>query len=400
MEELNIKNEESLIVYSSAGPYVSLSADSEPDYLNLITTGYLNLQDDPEVLKVADECLHVNGVGSCGPRGFYGTVDVHLDLENQIAEFMQTEQAVLYSSGFSTISSVIPAFSKPQDYLFVDKGVCFETQTGVYLAKSKTFWFKHNDFLDLSNQFEKMNHIFDAVHRIFVVLEGIYFNHADIAPLPNFLQLQVKYPFRIIINESHSIGVLGKTGRGITEHFGFPISSVDIITASIGNALGANGGFSVGSKQVTSHQRLSSSAYVFSCALPPFVAKAATKSLEIIKEKNRIDLLSKNCALLHQLLKKITSMDVLHQLESPIAHLRLKNTVEFVNANAIIQNIVNQLRNCKILVARSYYCKQEKNTPPPSIRITICAKHTKDDLEKAINQIETISVEVLKKSLF
>lgn len=129
--EANLGNEDGapmLVIHSSAGPYVSLSEKSKPDHLNLVSTGYLNLQDDEEVLDIAEATLRHCGVGSCGPRGFYGTVDVHLNLEKKMAEFFGTPQAVLYSSGFATISSVIPAFSKSNDYLFVDKGVSFAAQ--------------------------------------------------------------------------------------------------------------------------------------------------------------------------------------------------------------------------------------------------------------------------------
>lgn len=195
--EANLGNEDGapmLVIHSSAGAYVSLEEGKKPDHLNLITTGYLNYQDDKEMLDAAEDCLRECGVGACGPRGFYGTVDSHLNLEARMARFFGTEQAVLYSSGFATITSVIPAFAKADDYVFVDDGISFATQTGVTLARAKTFYFPHNDMQKLEELCEKFANVFaDKLHRVFVVIEGLYFNHADIAPLDKILELKKRY---------------------------------------------------------------------------------------------------------------------------------------------------------------------------------------------------------------
>lgn len=183
-----------LVIHSSAGPYVSLEEGKKPDHLNLVSTGYLNYQDDKDMLQIAEDALRECGVGACGPRGFYGTLDVHLNLEARMARFFGTEQAVLYSSGFATISSVIPAFAKSEDYLFVDEGIAFATQTGVTLARSKTFFFPHNNIQKLEELCEKFASVFaDQTHRVFVVIEGVYINHADIAPLDKILELKKRY---------------------------------------------------------------------------------------------------------------------------------------------------------------------------------------------------------------
>jgi serine palmitoyltransferase len=401
--EANLGNEDGapmLVIHSSAGAYVSLSENTVPDYLNLVSTGYLNLQDDKEVLKAAEKTLRDAGVGACGPRGFYGTVDVHLDLEKKMAEFFGTQQSVLYSSGFATISSVIPCFSKANDYLFVDKGISFATQTGVTLARSKTFFFDHNNVKDLEALCEKHVKVFEErAHRVFVVIEGVYFNHADIAPLDKILELKKKYPFRILAEESHSVGVLGKTGRGLTEHFGVPVSSIEIISGSTGNALGANGGFSVGPKEATVHQRLSSSGYVFSCSLPPFVAAAAIVAFNRVATGVEVQRLQTRVKDLADAMKEIRSLTIVHDGLTPVAHLRLaQSTGSRYKDDQLLQQIVDQLRTTKkIIVARSHYVFSEKHTPPPSIRITISSQHTPKDLKTAAKAIEEIASKLLKQ---
>jgi len=400
--EANLGNEDGapmLVIHSSAGPYVSLSETSKPDHLNLVSTGYLNLQDDKEVLDSAEKTIRECGVGACGPRGFYGTVDVHLNLEKKMAEFFGTPQAVLYSSGFATISSVIPAFSKSNDYIFVDKGISFAAQTGVTLARSKTFWFDHNDMQALEALCRQHKAVFDeCVHRVFVVIEGLYFNHADIAPLDKILELKKRYPFRILADESHSVGVLGKTGRGITEHFGVPTSAIEIISGSTGNALGATGGFSVGPKEATVHQRLSSSSYVFSCSLPPFVAAATITAFNRVATGVEIAKLQARVKDLAKALKSVKCMQIIHSEYSPVAHLRLtQSTGSRFEDEKLIQRIVDTLRIEKQVIAvRSRYVFSEKNTPEPSIRIAISTLHTAQDLNMATKAIEEIASQILK----
>nr|CDQ03697.1 BMA-SPTL-1, isoform e [Brugia malayi] len=189
------------------------------EYLNLATTNFLGLIGDKTVEEVAKEAIAKYGVGSCGPRHFYGTVDVHLALEKQLADFLGCEEAVLYSYGFVTISSAIPSYAKKGDVIFVDKGVNFAIQEGLKASKSRIEWFNHNDVNDLERllmeqaerdrKFPKLA----SKTRRFMVVEGLYMNSGDLCPLPELMALKWKYKVRIFIDESLSIGVIGKTGR-------------------------------------------------------------------------------------------------------------------------------------------------------------------------------------------
>lgn len=198
--------------------------------------------------------------------------------------------------------------------------------------------------------------------------------------------------------ESHSVGVLGKHGRGITEHFGVPASSIEILSGSTGNAVGGAGGFSVGPKEATVHQRLSSSSYVFSCSLPPFVAATGIKAFDRIEGGVEVAKLQTRIKEMHKAFKQHTSVLTLVASDvTPMAHLRLpKSTGSRLEDDKLLQAIVDACRAKKILVTRANYVFAERNAPEPSIRITISQKHTAAELAKAAQIIDEAAAEVLK----
>ncbi|KHN79256.1 Serine palmitoyltransferase 1 [Toxocara canis] len=190
------------------------------EYLNMATSNFLGLVGDERIEAVAEKTILKYGVGSCGPRGFYGTMDVHLDLEKQLAEFLKCEETVLYSYGFATVASAIPAYAKRGDVIFADKGVNFAIQKGLQASRSRIEWFEHNDVNDLERllmeqaELDKKHPKIAAKTRRFMVVEGLYHNTGDLCPLPQLMELKWKYKVRIFIDESMSFGVIGNTGRG------------------------------------------------------------------------------------------------------------------------------------------------------------------------------------------
>ncbi|CAJ0573497.1 unnamed protein product, partial [Mesorhabditis spiculigera] len=190
------------------------------EYLNMATSNFLGFVGEKRIEDVAKKTIFKYGVGSCGPRGFYGTVDVHLDLEKELADFFGCEEAVLYSYGFATIASAIPAYAKRGDIVFADKGVNFAIQKGLQASRARVEWFEHNDMddlerlLKLQEERDKKDPKKAAKVRRFMVVEGLYANTGSICPLPKLMEFKWKYKVRIFIDESFSFGVLGKTGRG------------------------------------------------------------------------------------------------------------------------------------------------------------------------------------------
>lgn len=243
--------------------------------INFASFNFLGLLDNPRVKAAALASLKKYGVGTCGPRGFYGTFDVHLDLEDRLAKFMKTEEAIIYSYGFATIASAIPAYSKRGDIVFVDRAACFAIQKGLQASRSDIKLFKHNDMADLERLLKEQeiedqkNPRKARVTRRFIVVEGLYMNTGTICPLPELVKLKYKYKARIFLEESLSFGVLGEHGRGVTEHYGINIDDIDLISANMENALASIGGFCCGRSFVIDHQRLSGQGYCFSASLPP-----------------------------------------------------------------------------------------------------------------------------------
>ncbi|PWZ25782.1 Long chain base biosynthesis protein 1a [Zea mays] len=154
------------------------------------------------------------------------TYDVHLDCESKIAKFLGTPDSILYSYGISTIFSVIPAFYKKGDIIVADEGVHWAVQNGLHLSRSTVVYFKHNDMASLASTLEKLTRGNKRAEKIrrYIVVESIYQNSGQIAPLDEIVRLKEKYRFHVILEESHSFGVLGKSGCGLAEHYGVPVS--------------------------------------------------------------------------------------------------------------------------------------------------------------------------------
>lgn len=181
--------------------------------------------------------------------------------------------------------------SKRGDVIFADEGVCFAIQKGLVASRSKIKWFKHNDMEDLERLLieqakeDKKNPKKAKVTRRFLVVEGLYINYGDLCPLPKLVELKWKYKVRLFLEESLSFGILGSNGKGVTEHYNISPDDIDLIAASLENAIGSTGGFCCGKKYIVDHQRLSGLGYCFSASLPPMLATAAIESLRLIDEK-------------------------------------------------------------------------------------------------------------------
>uniref|UniRef100_A0A1L8EBN7 Serine palmitoyltransferase 1 n=1 Tax=Haematobia irritans TaxID=7368 RepID=A0A1L8EBN7_HAEIR len=374
------------------------------DCLNLATHNYLGLLEDEQILEDAVKSLRKYGVGSCGPRGFYGTMDVHLDLEERLAKFMQMEEALVYSYGFSTIASAIPAYSKRGDVIFVDEAVNFAIQKGLDASRSTIHYFKHNDMEDLErllkeqNQRDRKNPSKAAKTRRFLVAEGIYMNTGEMCPLPQLVELRAKYKLRFFLDESLSFGVLGKNGRGLTEHFNIDRAEVDLISSGMEWAVASIGGFCVGSHFIVEHQRLSGLGYCFSASLPPLLAQAAISALNRFeKEPHIFAELQEKTKKLHKKFSQFTKLSLRASELSPVKHLYLSEKLEnFEEETRILTKIADKcIAHGVAVVEASYLHNLEKHVVRPSIRIT--ANRLLDDglISKAFDIIEIASKEIL-----
>jgi len=374
------------------------------EVLNLARTNFLGMIGNNKVEQAATKALYKYGTGTCGPRGFYGTIDIHLELEERIRKFMNAEDCVIYSFGFSTIASAIPAFSSRGDLIIADKGVNFSIQTGIKLSRSEIMWFEHNDMEDLEKILKKVKEkdlqTKREITRRFIVFEGLYFNNGDICPLPKIMELSKKYCFRTVMEDSHGIGSIGKTGRGTCEYYGIPSKDIDILTGNLASITSSVGGFCCATKSIVYHQRLNSSGYVYSASLPPLLAAASITALDVIDESpHLLRLLEENVALFHTLLSGLEGLVVTSAANTAVIHLRLiKSSGDRYTDEFLLQNVVDQGLQSGIMLTRAKYVhSKEAFAPPPSIRLMVSAANTKNQLIEAASVIKSTASKMMKQ---
>ncbi|KAG0315558.1 serine palmitoyltransferase component [Dissophora globulifera] len=398
--------EKTQVIIGAQGPKPKVQSSGK-NLLNLASTNYLGYITNEDLKQTAIETLHKYGVGSCGPPGFYGTLDVHIELEKNIARYLGTESAIIYAQGFSTIASVISAFAKRGDIIVVDDGSNFAIQKGTQISRSNIKWFKHNDMADLervleSIRVESLAHKKRPLTRRFIVTEGLFQNYGDIAPLNKIMELKHKYKYRVILDESNSFGVLGKTGRGLTELFNVPAKDVDMIVGSMANTLSAAGGFCAGPKEVVDHQRLSGQAFVFSASIPAMLTVCASEAINILSTpqgEKLLQSLQDNAATFRAVILGASQWIELSSVAgSPILHLRFPQaalTTAGVHTRdeekMLLQEIVDEvaIKDGVLITRAKYVDRQEMHLPRVSIRVSICATHTKKEVEKAAQAVKT-----------
>ncbi|KAK9031519.1 hypothetical protein V6N11_032894 [Hibiscus sabdariffa] len=386
------------VLESAAGPCTVINGK---EVVNFASANYLGFVGHEKLLESCTSALEKYGVGSCGPRGFYGTIDVHLDCEARIAKFLGTHDSILYSYGLSTMFSAIPCFCKKGDIIVVDEGVHWGIQNGLYLSRSTIVYFKHNDMESLEKTLEKITSENQRAKKLrrYIVVEAVYQNSGQIAPLDKIIRLKEKYRFRVLLDETNSFGVLGHTGRGLTEYCGVPIEKIDIVTAAMGHALATEGGFCTGSARVIDHQRLSSSGYVFSASLPPYLASAAITAIDVLEENPYLTLkLKENIAILWKGLSDIQGLSIASNPESPIVFLVLEKSTGSVKGDLqLLEDISDRaLKQESIYVVASKRSTLDRCPLPVGIRLFVSAAHSEPDLHKACESLKRVAAAMLR----
>ncbi|CAJ1935408.1 unnamed protein product [Cylindrotheca closterium] len=401
---------ECLIVHEQHGKMLTVSTVNNPGtktkVMNFCNFDFLGFQTSSLLKKASTEALVKYGCGSCGPRGFYGTIDKHLELEDTISKFVKTDGAIMYSDGASTCSSTVAAFAKRGDVLVVDEGIYEPLMTGVYLSRANVHWFKHNDMEDLERVLDglhktdlKLGRKPNALRR-FIVVEGLYKNLGTIAPLDKIVDLKNKYNYRLILDESFSFGTLGETGRGALEHFNKRhMYDAEIVTIALENSIGSVGGVTVGNEEVVDHQRLSGAGYCFSASAPPFTASAAIAAIQHMESNvDCIEKLQSNMKLMYGCLEKtLTKLVVTSDERSPIVVLQLTKESEY--EADIIKGIMQEClsRGIAIVSTGQDACGHLRTELAPALRITVSALHTEADITTAVDVLEESSKAIMKK---
>lgn len=379
-----------VVVQGKVGKYVTVNGT---DCLNLATHNYLGLVGNEKMESSAIECMETYAVGACGPRGFYGTTQVHLDLESRIARFMGLQEAIMYSYGFSTVASAIAAYAKQGDVIFADQGVNFAVRKGLQASRSQVRFFKHNDMDDLQRLLVESG---GEKVRKFLVVEGVYMNSGDICPLDQIVALKTKYKIRLLVDESISFGALGRQGRGVTEYFGLPATDVDVIMGSLEYAVASAGGFCAGTTHVVGSQRISGLGYCFSASLPPLVAAAAIAAIDQMdQDPDMFAQLNQVCRRLHEALSQLRFLSLRggHQ-DSPIKHLTLINSSGSSEQDDQILRLIasESLKRGVALIAASYL---DEDGPGPSLRLVANRLLRDSELHHVVDILDEASHAVL-----
>jgi glycine C-acetyltransferase len=251
---------------------------------------YSGLIGHPRINEAAKNAIDEYGSGTHGVRSLAGSLEVHLELERTIADFKKAEDAITYSSGYVTNLTVVSTLMGRHDYVFSDKLNHASIVDGCLMSGAKFVRFKHNDLEDLEKSLKKA----PAEAAKLVIADSVFSMDGDIIDLPGMVDLCKKYGAWLMIDEAHSIGVLGETGRGIEEHFGLG-DVIDIKMGTLSKTIPSVGGYVAARKDIIKYLRHASRAYIFSAALPPAQAAAANEAFKVILDEPwRIDKLRNN----------------------------------------------------------------------------------------------------------
>lgn len=249
------------------------------------SNAYTGLPGDQRIIDAAKEALDKYGSGCAGSRFLNGTLDIHVALEKDLAEFVHKDEALCFSTGFSVNAGVIAAIGGREDYIICDDRDHASIVDGRRLSFAHQLKYKHNDMEDLERVLQKLP--YDAVKLI--VVDGVFSMEGDLARLPEIVEMKHKYNCSIMVDEAHGIGVFGKNGRGVCDHFGLT-DEVDLIMGTFSKSLASIGGFIAGDSDTINYLRHSCRTYIFSASNTPAATAAAQKALDILKaEPERIE---------------------------------------------------------------------------------------------------------------
>ncbi len=241
------------------------------------SNNYLGLFDDEAIKQATIEAVKKYGSSTCGSRFLNGTYSLHVDLENRLAEFMGKEEALMFSTGFQTNLGAVSAIAGRNDIVIIDRMVHASIMDAVRLSFADIVKYKHNDMKDLE---DKMSRLPENKGKI-IVVDGVFSMEGDLANLPEIIPIAKKYGARVMVDDAHGVGVMGKNGRGTAEHFGL-MNDVDLIMTTFSKSFASLGGFVVGDSKVIQYIKHTARSLIFSASITPAALGAASKALDII----------------------------------------------------------------------------------------------------------------------
>jgi hypothetical protein len=251
------------------------------------SNAYTGLTGDERVIEAGVQAMRRYGAGCAGSRFLNGTLDLHVELEKELAEFVGKDEALCFSTGFTVNSGVIPALLGPHDYVICDDRDHASIVDGRRLSMAKQLRYKHNDMEDLERKLQKCEE--NAVKLI--VVDGVFSMEGDLCDLPKIIELKKKYGATVMVDEAHGVGVFGRQGRGVCDHFGLT-DDVDLIMGTFSKSLASIGGFIAADSAIIDYLRHTARTYIFSASNTPAATASALEALRILKrEPERLEAL-------------------------------------------------------------------------------------------------------------
>lgn len=364
-------------------PYF-IPIDSQPDHdvvingkrmIMLGSNNYLGLTADPRVKEAAIAATEKYGTGCTGSRFLNGTLDIHVELEERLARFLHKEDCICFSTGYQTNLGAISALVQKGDYILTDKLDHASIIDGAFLSRGTMKRFAHND----ADSLEKVLASLPSDSGKLVVVDGIFSMEGDLPPLPELVPVCKRYRAKILVDEAHSVGVMGSTGAGVTEHFGVS-DEVDLFMGTFSKSFASLGGFIAGENKVITFIRHNARSLIFSASITPASVGAALKSLDIIEsEPERRRQLWRNTRMM---LEGLPAMGFdIGTSETPVIPLHIGDDMktlffwkELHNAGLFVNPVISP-------------------AVPPSkslIRTSYMATHTEEELRRALEIFKKI----------
>ncbi len=370
------KNERIIVTPQSA----EIKVESGQQVLNFCANNYLGLSDHPELIKAAKKALDERGYGMSSVRFICGTQDYHKKLEKTISEFFHTDDTILYASCFDANGGLFEPLFTADDAIVSDSLNHASIIDGVRLCKAKRYRYANADMADLE---EKLKEAQAQRFRV-IITDGVFSMDGNVAPMDRIMELARKYNALVMVDESHSAGVVGKTGRGVTELYGI-LGQVDAITGTLGKAFGgAIGGFTTGRQEIIDMLRQRSRPYLFSNSIPPLVAAAGVRAFQLLQESNHLqDKLHENVDYFIGKMKG-AGFDI-KPTESAICAVMLYDA-------RLSQEFADALLEEGIYVTGFFYPVVPKGEA--RIRVQLSSGHEREHLDKAINAFIKVGKEL------
>lgn len=265
---------------------------NERELVNFSTYNYLGLNGHPHVTDTAMEAARRSGTSASASRIVSGECPQHRELERGLAEFLGTEDCVVFVSGHTTNVSTISALMGPQDLVLHDRLIHNSILQGALASGAKRLAFPHNNTEALDAMLKERRHLYE---KVLIVTEGIYSMDGDMAPVPDLVEIKNRHKAILMVDEAHSLGVVGETGRGVIEHFHLASSEVDIHMGTLSKALAGCGGYIAGSAALVELLKYTGSGFVYSVGMPPPMAAASKAALDMLgAEPERVRKLKEN----------------------------------------------------------------------------------------------------------